>query len=114
MLLLLSGCAHGHHEPVEPTVAPVRVEVTNYYALPIEIDVLGGGALHHLGTVHPGMVARFVIPQALLANGAAEFQAHPTLSGPTFRSGQMLLAPGSFVDFTVTAQMFNSTATIRP
>src|SRR5512143_2450854 len=114
LLLAAGGCAHHAAGEVEPAAKPVRVEVTNHYALPMEIFVAGAGASYRLGVVNPEMVGLFTIPQNLLAKGSAEFRAQPTAGGPQFRSGELLLAPGAVVNFILAAQLFNSTATIRP
>lgn len=116
-LALAVACAHAGasdtDEP-QPTLAPVRVEVLNHYALPMEIYVAGAGATYRLGIVAPEMTATFVVPQNLLAKGSAEFRAQPTARGPSFRSGELLLAPGAIVDFVIASVLFSSNATIRP
>lgn len=98
----------------QPQLAPVRVEVVSHYALPMEVFVTGAGSTFRLGTVAPEMTRTFTVPQNLLAKGTAEFRAQPTARGPVFRSGEILLSPGAFVDFMITPQLFNSTVTIRP
>jgi hypothetical protein len=115
LLLACSACARGGGEG-EPTPndSPVRVEVTNNYALPIEIYAVGSGITHRMGTVDPGMAGRFVIPQNLIGSGSVELQARPGTTKPPFRSGPLLLAPGRIVDFVIAPQLFNSTATLRP
>ena len=112
--LLLTSAACRGGAPPEPDNRPVRVEVTNNYALPMEIFVVGSGITQRLGTVHPGMVGHFVVPKGMVGNGSVEFQAQPSARGQTVRAGQLLLQPGEVVDFTITAQLFNSTATLRP
>jgi hypothetical protein len=115
LLVIASACAHHPAAGVSPADSPpVRVEVTNHYALPMEIFAAGAGSSYRLGLVNPEMVGVFVVPQTLLAKGSAEFRAMPTVRGPLFRSGELLLAPGSVVVFMITPQLFNSTATIRP
>jgi hypothetical protein len=93
----------------------VRIEVRNKYMLPMEVYAIGGGTKHRLGTVHPGMLSHFVVPHSVLGSGPVEFQAQPTAAaGELARSGPLLLSPGAVVDFVIAAQLFNSTATIRP
>jgi hypothetical protein len=115
LLLTASACAHsgGGDEP-QPTRTPVSVEVSNQNALPMDVYVLGSGITHRLGTVHPGMDGRFVVPQNLVGGGSVRFEARPTGEGPPFRSGDLLLAPGAAVDFVIGARLFNSTVTRRP
>ena len=112
--LLLTACAHGGagDEP-RPADSPVRVEVTNNHALPIEIEATGSGARQRLGTVHPGMASHFVVPQNLIGGGGVELLAHPNASRELFSSGPLLLAPGTIVEFIIAPQLFNSTATLR-
>jgi hypothetical protein len=114
LLLTAPACARGGTDEPVPQGSPVRVEVTNHFALPVEIFAVGAGTSHRLGTVHPGMNAHFVIPQNALGSGALELQAVPTAERQRFRSGQLLLAPGTIVEFIVAPQLFNSTATLRP
>ena len=115
-VLLLSGsaCARGGLEEAAPSDSPVRVEVTNRNALPVEIYAVGNGITRRLGTVHPGMDAHFAIPANLTTSGGVELQAGPAASSNRFSSGELLLAPGTIVEFIVAAQLFNSTATLRP
>jgi hypothetical protein len=119
LLLLTPACKHGQEEEGQPpaatpSTAPVTVLVTNKFALPVDVDVVGAGTRYRLGTVHPGMSSRFVIPPAILSTtGTVELQAHAASTSQIGKSGPMMLAPGSFVDFNVTPQLFNSTANIR-
>jgi hypothetical protein len=119
--LLLAAAACSHHNvdtDVSPADAPpVRVEVRNKYALPMEISVVGAGATLRLGTVYPGTTAQYVLPQNLVGNGSAELQARPSANSNVREmasSGPLILSPGAVVDFIIGAQIFNSTATIRP
>jgi hypothetical protein len=118
LLLVGSACARGGGgETPEPSGSPARVEVTNNYPLALEIFVIGAGTTHRLGSVDPGMVGQFVIPQTMIGGGQLEFQAKPPPRSPAreqARSGPMLVAPGTIVDFVITPRLFNSTATVRP
>jgi hypothetical protein len=114
LLLCASACAKGGTDSPNPHNSPVRVEVTNRNPLPIEVYAVGNGIEHRLGTVHPGMNAQFAIPANLTTSGGVELLAAPTQSKQRFRSGELLLAPGTIVDLIVAPQLFSSTATIRP
>ena len=114
LLLLAPACAKGGADEPGPDDSPVRVEVTNHHALPVEIYAFGSGISQRLGTVDPGMDAHFVIPANLTKSGGVELQASPTASSQRFRSGAMLLAPGTIVVLNVAPQLFSSTATLRP
>jgi hypothetical protein len=114
-LLTISACSHGGGGgEVRPTEIPVSVEVNNRHALPMEVFAVGSGITQRLGTVHPGMASHFTVPANLVGNGSVTFEARPTGSGQPFRSGEILLAPGAVVDFTIAPQLFNSTVTRRP
>jgi hypothetical protein len=80
----------------------------------MEVYVLGSGITHRLGTVYPGMGGHFVVPQNLIGNSSVRFEARPSGDGQPFRSGDLLLAPGTVVDFVIAARLFNSTVTHRP
>jgi hypothetical protein len=80
----------------------------------MEVYAGGSGITQRLGTVHPGMASHFVVPQALIGNGSVRLEARPSGGGQPFRSGDLLLSPGAVVDLVIAAQLFNSTATIRP
>lgn len=120
--LLLTGfaCAHGRRSTADadaeqPSGSTVSVDVTNNYGVPMEVDAVGSGVRRRIGTVHPGMSGHFVLPQAMVGNGLVEFFAHPTMNGrEVARSGQLLLAAGQVVNFVIAAQLFNSTAIVRP
>lgn len=118
-MLLLAGtaCRRGNDEPAlasDPVLAPIRVEVKNNHALPIEIFVDGSGIHHRLGTVHPGMSASFQLPAAMIGNGSVEFLAYSSANRQPNRTGPILLSPGAVVDYTIGQVLFNSTAIIRP
>jgi hypothetical protein len=115
LLLTGSACARGggDGDSPQPNDSPVRVEVTNHHALPMEVYALGSGITHRLGTVHPGMASHFVVPRNLVGNSSVRFEARPGGSGQPFRSGDLLLAPGVIVEFIIAAQLFNSTVTRR-
>lgn len=114
LVLWSSACAKGGTDDPGPNDSPVRVEVTNHHALPIEIYAVGHGASQRLGTVHPGMDAHFVIPANFTRSGSVELQALPAASNQRFHSGELLLAPGTIVELIVSPQLFSSTATLRP
>ncbi len=114
LLLAVAACAPRQPGEPQPGTNPAYVEVTNNYALPVEVYVVGSSIRHRMGTVHPGMTSHFVVPPTLVGGNTVEFQASPGQSGGLARSGGLLLAPGSVVDFVIGAQLFNSTATIRP
>jgi len=79
----------------------------------MEVYAVGSGINHRLGTVHPGLSSRFVIPQNLVGSGSVRFEARPGVSGQPFRSEEILLVPGAVVDFVIGSQLFNSTVTRR-
>lgn len=114
LLLTSSACAHGGGA-ARPTDSAIRLQVTNHYSLPMEVYVAGSGINHRLGTVLPGMVSWFVLPEATVGNGPVEFQAHPTADARALaRSGELLLAHGQVVQFVIATPLFNSTATVQP
>ena len=117
LLVASQGCRRGSDEPplpADPIVAPIRIEVKNNHAFPVEIFVSGSGTNHRLGTVHPFMSATFELPAAMIGNGSVELVATATDSRGPNRTGPILLSPGAVVDYVVAQQLFNSTATVRP
>jgi len=113
LLLTVPGCAHSGGGEAAPTAGTVEVSVTNRNALPMEVYASGSGINHRMGTVHPGMDSHFVLPQNLVGSGSVQFEARPSGGGQPFRSGEILLAPGSLVQFEIAPQLFNSTVTRR-
>jgi hypothetical protein len=113
VLLTVWACSQRGGGEVRPT-EQVSVEVTNRHALPMEIYAVGSGITHRLGTVHPGLSGRFRLPQNLIGSSSVQFEARPGGVLRPFRSGEILLAPGSVVDFVIGSQIFNSTVTRRP
>ena len=115
MLLAASACAHSGTGEVTPSAVSgkVEVQVTNQNALPMEVYATGSGIFHRMGTVNPGMDGNFVIPPNLVGNGSVQFEARPSGGGQPFRSGEILLAPGAFIQFQIAPQLFNSTVVRR-
>ena len=118
LILSASACSHSGGGETSPQIRengiPAYVEVENQHALPMEVYAFASGITQRLGTVHPGMSSRFTIPPNLIGNGSVRFEARASGGGQPFRSGEILLEPGSVVDLRIAAQLFNSTATRRP
>ena len=114
VLLTASACARsgGSDEP-QPAQARVHLQVTNRNALPMEVYASGSGIDHRMGTVHPGMGGHFLVPQNLVGSGSVRLEARPSGGGQPFRSGDLLLGPGSIVELVIAAQLFSSTVTQR-
>jgi hypothetical protein len=113
LLLTASACARFSGGEAAPAPGSVEVAVTNQNALPMEVYASGSGINHRMGTVHPGMNSHFVVPQTLVGNSSVQFEARPSGGGQPFRSGEILLAPGSLIQFLIAPQLFNSTVTRR-
>lgn len=113
LLLTLSACSRSTPGAPAPAPGTVEVSVTNQNALPMEVYASGAGINHRMGTVHPGMGAHFTVPQNLVGNSSVLFEARPSGGGRPFRSGEILLAPGSLIQFVIASQLFNSTVTRR-
>jgi hypothetical protein len=115
VLVMAVGCAHGRastdDQAAQPAAAPVRLNVTNHFTLPVEVYVTGSGIRQRLGTVSPNMDRRFVVPPAMVGNGPLEFRAEA--NGGAAQSGSLLLSPGDQVDFVIGVPLFNSTATVH-
>ena len=108
-----TACGGKHTDTVSPVDAPVTLEAVNNNALPVELFVSSAGASIRLGTVHPGMTAKFTVPPAFVGGRSVEFLANNT-GGDGYRSGTFVLAPGEIVDLNIHARMFNSTTVLRP
>jgi hypothetical protein len=78
----------------------------------VEVSVTGNGIEHRLGTVHPGMTSRFVVPQFMIGNGMVEFVAAPGGGVDPIHSGELLIAPGDVVEFEIATHLRNSTARV--
>jgi hypothetical protein len=113
LLLAVAACARSGGGDTAPAPGSVEVMVSNRNALPMEVYASGSGITHRMGTVHPGMNGNFVIPQNLVGSGSVQFEARPSGGGQPFRSGEILLAPGSLVEFMIAPQLFSSTVTRR-
>lgn len=115
-LLTLHGCSKPHADEPEPDTGGARsyLEVTNRFALPVQIFVAGGGGAQRLGTVHPGMSGHFVIPRNFSSGTSAEFRADAGPGQIMYRSATMLVQPGAIIDMEIATVMFNSTTVIRP
>jgi hypothetical protein len=118
LILSAAACSHSGGGETSPQIRengiPAYVEVENQHALPMEVYAFASGITQRLGTVHPGMSGRFTIPPNLIGNGSVRFEARASGGGQPFRSGEILLEPGSVVDMRIEAQLFNSTVTRRP
>ena len=98
---------------IPPRETPVSLVVKNDYGIAVEVYAIGSGITQRLGTVHPGMTGRFEVPRATIGGGSVEFEARATIRDVA-RSGPLNLQPGHVVEFEITRQLTNSTATILP
>ncbi len=93
----------------------VVVYVTNNYEIPMEVYVIGAGTSYRLGVVDPGIDRRFVLRHDVVStNRQVEFVAQASGYGPRARSGQLYVAPGEEVDFTIASQLIGTRAVVRP
>jgi hypothetical protein len=106
------GAAGDFRGPLDPGGA-IELNVTNSSGGTMEVFAAGPGTLYRIGTVHPGLSARFVVRPAMIVNGPVEFVARAG-NGPLARSGRILLEPGDVVDFDLTPSPVTSAATVRP
>ena len=107
-----SSCLHSWG--IRPEYKPVRAVVINHFNETMEIYVAAAGALYRIGIVHPGLTDDFEIPRSMIGKGPLELLAHPNADTRSVaRSGELMIGSGQVVDFVITAQLFNSTATIR-
>lgn len=117
-LIALGACAPGAGATEEAPAAapdnPVVLYVTNNYGAQADIFALGGGSAYRMGTVEPGLTARFVLRQAMIGDGSVEFRAFPANGDAPITSGRLLVFPGAIVDFTLEHQRIHSSATVRP
>lgn len=119
LALTIAACAYGRGTTpgaslAAPAGTPVQLIVTNNSGAPMQVYAVGSGTSWRMGTVLPGLVGQFVLPQAMLGADAVEFLASPGDGNPPVRSGRLVLAPGNVVDFEIEAQALNSTARVRP
>jgi hypothetical protein len=115
LLLATFACAQsGPGAEPGPSEGRAYISVKNQHALPMEVyATTASGMNHRMGTVNPGMNSQFFLPQNLIGSGSVRFEARPSGGGQPFRSGDVLLAPGSIVDFTIAPQLFSSTVERR-
>jgi hypothetical protein len=118
-LLTLTACLFGTRKTTSADPdAPdwrVQVNVTNNYALPVDVLAAASGAVYRLGTVAPGIVGHFILRRSVLASGGmVEFVAKPAGTEPPVQSGRMLLKEGDVVDFAIATNLVGSRAIVRP
>jgi len=113
LILVGSACAHRGTSADTDQPLPVRVHVTNDYALQVDVYAEAGGTSYLMGTVSPGIDSRFVLRQAVLALGPVELVARPRGGERPFRSQRLLLAPGDVVELEITSTLINSTVNVR-
>lgn len=100
---------------LEPSAAPVTVNVTNNSQSAMEIFVVGSGTYYRIGTVAPGIPRRFELrPGMIAAGGHLQFLAQASGAGPLVRTDEVKVAPGDVVDFEITTNLVGSRATVRP
>jgi len=117
-LLTCVACAHAgvraeYASDVHPSDEPVRVRVSNNYALPMEIYATGAGVVRRLGLVNPGLPSSFEVPRAMLESGGkVEFDAQPSGHGRMFQAFPVTLSPGDVVDFVIMTNLIGSHADV--
>jgi hypothetical protein len=93
----------------------VVVNVTNNYALPMDVFAIASGSTFRLGTVNPGIGSRFTLHKNLFAtNHQVTFLAQATGYGPRTTTDRVYVTPGNTVDFVIATNLVGSLATVRP
>ncbi len=119
-LLALGACAGRKGPAVTPaddasgSSKPAFVEVTNGFAQPVEVQVIGAGGSRRLGLVYPGGTSRFVLPPAVTLTGTVQLTASVG-ANPTqrYRSDPILVSPGDIIEMRIASQLFGTTVQIR-
>ena len=109
LVLLSEGIAD---EPNDSVV----VNVTNNYAIPMEVYAVGGGTDYRMGVVSPAIPRQFVLRRAMLASDRqVSFVAQASGRGPRVQTEPIWLQSGDvIVDFEISTVLIGSRATIRP
>ncbi|MDX2192403.1 MAG: hypothetical protein NW201_03545 [Gemmatimonadales bacterium] len=122
--LVVAACAQAPRRavPVVTSAPPVAgaavrqgdvvLEALNQFALPVDVVASGSGIQQRLGTVDPGMRARWRIPPGIVAGRSLQLQVNAGTAAPPWRSEALLVAPGNGVSLTIGAQLFNSVAVV--
>jgi hypothetical protein len=118
LALTIAACAYPHGATPGASLAaaagtPVQLIVTNNSGAPMQVYAVGAGTSWRMGTVLPGLVGQFVLPQAMVGSGGAELLASPGDGNPPIRSGRLVIAPGNVVEFEIGVQPLSSTASVR-
>ena len=116
LLVAAASCAHPAGPQRNPAPTPddaVVLNVTNNYGFPMELYAVALGTSRRIGTVHPGMSARYALPPGMSGNGMVEFVALAGRGVSPVRSGRLLVSPGSAIDFEIATHLLGSVATVR-
>jgi hypothetical protein len=112
----VAGCAHhAGNEPgsVQPEAAAASVDVSNGYALAMDVFAISNGTTTRLGAVSPGTHGTFVIEPSLLRTGFIQIVAQPLGGGVVADTGSLPLRPGEVLQFDIAAIPRFSTTAIR-
>lgn len=113
-VIAVTACATtGPKSPSAPRVAFVSVENHNY----LDVAVYAshpGGQRSRVGTVTGVSTATFALPRDVVSYGSVLLVAVPIGGFGSARSGQVSVAAGDTVVFTVEQRLALSTVTIRP
>ena len=116
LLLASSACAYGTGPGgAAGALGPgslVQLRVENNSGGPMEVFAAGSGMFYRIGTVHPGLAGSFTVRPGMTRNGSVEFLAR-SATGAVLRSGPMLLAPGTVVNFGLEPHPATTTATVQ-
>lgn len=117
VMVLGAACAHRgattDTSGADASDRSIRLNVTNHYALQVDIYATAAGTSYRMGTVAPGIDREFVLRPGMVGLGPVEFVARAAGTEPPVRSGELVLAPGDVVDFQIGEHLVNSVATVR-
>lgn len=97
----------------QPVSGAASVDVSNNYALAMDVFVVSSGVTTRLGSVSPGMHGVFVIDASLMRTGFVQVLAQPLGGGVIANTGSLPLRPGDVVQFDISANPRFSTTTIH-
>ena len=85
----------------------VHVRVSNHQGTAMTVYAVGSGSVFRIGRALPELPSDFVVPRALMADGLVEFVAEGDGQAPV-RTGQLQLAMGEVVQFTISTAGYST------
>ena len=110
--IMAAACWH-HSPPASSSDAPATLHVENHNWQDVDIQILHGGIRVRLGMVNGASEKSFAFPRTVMGDlGEVQLIAHAIGTPETIETGEIVLKPGTRVQWTLETSLNRSSLSV--